>query len=438
MGENLWFHFEKVDADLTSQESRIWTETSENSKLEDIKRRLSSTTWTKIESLKTLIQKREYKKFQREIGLTSPKDVDGKLWKKSLEYFNNYLKKIKRENSSSYHFSSQLRDLTLGISTPSAPINPDSIDSTNNRFNNITETYDGSKLNSASKQYLSKYETLPPSIYNLIFSWKDQIKQWQLWNCYLISGLIELSNTQYFDTLMRTSVTRVRFNDGAPWFTVKIPLWEPDGRDILIKDSEILMAKLKWNIGYKLLELAYIKNKRPNNRAWNIYSPITNEEIQKTRWWITKDVLQTFLGHHNIWFSDWWTARTWNSWKTLSELSQNKKNEITNYLSSFNWRIWNRFTDLGTPPSKNGDSDSFQIEWNTLYNWHSYALASVEKNADWSINRIHLKNPRNNEQTEWGTDVKLSLNGFFSAFSYMGVWKLKVDTFLDDKWVSYA
>jgi hypothetical protein len=177
--------------------------------------------------------------------------------------------------------------------------------------------------------------------YNRIFSWKEELAQWQLGNCYLVSGFIELANTQYFDTLMRTSITRVQFKDDwALWYNIRIPLWEPDGRDILIKDSELSMASIRWNIGYKLLELAYVKNKRRNNRDWNRYAPVSRWEMQGIVWWATKEVLQTFLGRHNIWFSDFWTERLWASWQTLSALPQRKKDEITNYLRNFNWRTW--------------------------------------------------------------------------------------------------
>jgi len=72
-----------------------------------------------------------------------------------------------------------------------------------------------------------------------------------------------------------------------------------------------------------------------------------------------------------------------------------------------------------------------------LYHWHAYALHSVEKRQNWDIYVI-VRNPRNNTETDWGSNIKLSLNEFFHAFSYIWVWKIKVDTFLDDQWVSRA
>lgn len=449
MGENLWFHFERIDPDQTSQESRIWTERSPKSRLQNINNELNSYSWDKANKLKTLIQNREYVKFQKEIWFTSKTDLDWKLWGNTFNQLKIYLSKIDQETNeieiNQEETKDELSNLWLSVITPEQITQRKTTSTTKNTIetnSSVEESQneiDNLKINRAARRYLSKYESLSPSMYNLLFSWKEEIWQWQLWNCYMISWLIELTNTQYFDTLMKTSISRVRFKDDwSLWFTVKLPLWEPDGRDILIKDSEILMARVRWNIGYKLLELAYIKNKRPNNKKWNTYYPVSNEEIDATSGWNMTEVLQKFLWKNNIGFCNFWSIETDYKGLPLSSLSSKRKWEIINYLKNFNGTIWNSFTNLGTPMASGWDESTFIVWWNTLYNSHVYALSSVEKDSNWNVNYVYVKNPWNNKKKVWGSELKLSLNEFFNAFSYIWAWKIKVDTFLDDNWVSYA
>lgn len=437
MDWRLWFHLEtnigRSDALQTSEAAKTWTETSPDSKLSDINNRLNSVDWNRVDNLKDLIQRREYKKFQKEIWLTWSENLNWKLWAKSLEMLDIYLSKLDQVEASQQSTGQELGSLWTSIVAPRQTVYADNgkvdqIDTNapNNRIDFI-------KINYASKRYLSKYESLDQNTYELLFSWKEELWQWQLPNCYLISWLIELANTQYFDTLMRTSIKRVQFKeDNAMWYNIRIPLWEPDGRDILIKDSELELSEVRWHDGYKLLELAYVKNKRDNNAEWNKYSPVTYDEIvAATNTWTMTRVLQVFLWKHNIGFSDFWSNFTDNEGLLLSSLPQERKTEITNYLKHFDGTIWNKFTNLGTPvrENKDWDSASFEVWWKTMYYWHTYALSSVDDDLN-----IYVKNPRNNNEP-WGSEVKLSLNEFFNSFSLIRVGRIKVDTFLDDEWI---
>ena len=433
MTESLWYHFE---SELTPQVARIWTETSPNSKLKNINEELNSPKRQnigEIKELKQLIQSREYKKFQKKIWLTWSKNLDWKLWKTSLESFNNYLKILEQIKHNQQDTRQQLDDLWASIR------NPQQITTTDNgNTEQITASTsaeeaqnisDNIEINRAAKKLLSKHEKLSEGEYNKIFAGKDIIQQWQLWDCYLVSWIIELSNTQYFDTLMRTSIKRVQFkDDNSLWYSIKIPLWEPNGRDILIKDSELDIAKIKWNIGYKLLEISYVKNRRPNDSEWNKYSPVTESEFAEIwKWWSSTIVLRTFLGKHNIWFNDFWTANTWKNRKTLSDLSRERKLEITNFLKHYNWNIWNRFIFLWTADF---GTDSFYVWNNLFYTKHSYAISSVKLDWKWRIEEIHLKNPGNDPSIEWWSDAKINLNEFFNAFSYIEACKVNTNTFL--------
>ena len=435
MPERVWYRLESANHLTTSEAARRWTETSPKSKLNEVNSKLSSAKSNEAKELKDLINKREYKDFQKKIWIKSFYDLDWKIWPRTLASFNTYMEKLERNNETVHQTNQDLQNLQNDVR--------------NNNNQQVLQDYvhrpefqqlsDSAKIHKNAREYLSKHESLSEAQYNQLFSWKEQLSQWQIGNCYMVSWLIELANTQYFDTLMRTSITRVQFkDDGSLWYNIRIPLWEPNGRDILIKDFEINSAKINWNIGYKLLEIAYVKSKRRNDAEWNRYSPVTEWEYQAISWWTIEGALRTFLGGNNIWFSNFGTFPIWKSWASLASGSQSQITEITNYLKNFNWRIWNQFSCLTTAPSPGGDSESFRVGWNTFWKNHAYALDSVEKDSQWNIRYINVKNPWNDQRKAWGSDLSLTLNEFFNAFSYMWVWKIKVDTFLDNRWINYA
>lgn len=409
-----------VDPEWTPQTARLWTETSPNSKLENINTELSSFSWNKVDKLKELIKKREYVKFQKEIWLTNKKDLDWKLWQWSLNKLKTYLKTLDETEAKEVNLDEERKkvdNLCLSIITP---------ENINGRINQTDELRQ--KIGKAAKKYLSKYEKLSTSDCNLLFSKRLELRQWYLWDCYLIAWLIELSNSQYFDALVRTSISRVRCNDWGLWWVVKIPLWEPDARDILIKDNELYKARVNWDIGYKLLEIAYVKNRRPNNKTWNEYYPVTDEEIDSIEWWYTLDALKTLLWKKNVGSCDFWSFENAKKWLDLHNLPQSAKNEIKNYLKNFDWSTWNNYTEIGT---FNISTKVWKYE---LFPSHAYALVGVET-ENWEITYINVKEPRGKDNAG---NLRLTLDEFFDAFAYIKVGKINVDTFLDDIWDSYA
>ena len=234
-------------------------------------------------------------------------------------------------------------------------------------------------------RYLANHETMGEEEYNQLFAWKDQLQQWQLGDCYLVSWINQLSHAQHFDTLMRTSLKRVKRVDWSKWYQVQIPLWEPSWRKILIKDLELGVAMIKWKPWFKLLELAYAKNKlRKNDAYWNRYRPITKEELKKINWWRTHEVLQTFLGKQNIWFSDYWTlAKNFRKGKPLNQLPQAKKYDILNYLKKYDSSIWNKFISLASLPWWS-DQHSYTVWWKTIYYRHAYSISWIKKDSQWN------------------------------------------------------
>ena len=299
----------------------------------------------------------------------------------------------------------------------------------------IWNTMDNFTIQKREELYLSNHEKLSEVEYDRLFSWKERLQQWQLGDCYLVSWIHQLANVQYFDTLMRTSIQRMKWKNWDLWYQIQIPLWEPSWRKILLKDSELNVAKIRGNNWYMLLELAYAKNRRPNNKKWNAYSPITSGELQKIQGWWTHEVLQTFLGKNNVWFNDFWTMNNYKQHKTLSQSSQTAKTEIHNFLKNYSPSIWNRFVSLGSL-LWSSDSRSYTVWWKTLYRKHAYSLTWVKKDDKWNIKSITVLNPWNKEW-EWKNYQDFTLNEFLQAFSCMSCWKIKTKEFLNEKSLAY-
>ena len=402
------------DTLITSEYSKDWTEKSPNSKLNAINSILNDKriqNIKKIKELKVKIKNREYRSLQKTVWVPFNR-CDWKLWPESLSYLKNYINKLAKENHISMQTNSNLSNLQWNIQ-------------------NVTDTIN---IQHNEAQYLASHETMSQIEYNRLFSWKERLQQWQLGDCYLVSWIHELANAQHFDTLMRTSIQRVQRN-GWSWecgYQIKIPLWEPTGRKIYLKDSEIRIARIRWNIWYKLLELAYAKNKlRKNDKNWNRYTPITPSELQKIEWWWTHEVLTTFLGKQNIWFNDFWTMKNYREGKRLSVSSSTAKTEITNFLKHYNPRIWNKFVSLA---SLKGSSDkkSYNVWWKILYHRHAYSLSWVNKDGAWNIISIRVLNPWN-AQWVWKNYQDFTPSEFFNSFSAMSCGKIKARTFLDNK-----
>ena len=219
----------------TSEVAKQWTEKSPNSKLSSFNKTLSN---PKIKNIKevssifNLIKSREYRQIQKVVGVPYNK-CDGKLWNESFLYFKNYINKFASIQWRLVNTNNNLSRLQTHIQE---------------NIWHITNVVDTVRIDKNSNQYLANNETLSIDSYNKLFSWKERIQQWQLGDCYLVSWIHELSRAQHFDTLMRTSIQRVSWNNWDQWYQIKIPFWEPSWRKILIKDREISIAKIKWNI----------------------------------------------------------------------------------------------------------------------------------------------------------------------------------------------
>ena len=410
------------DSLITSEYAKKRTEKSPNSKLNVITKAFKDSKLSKIievNKLKVLIMNRSYREFQRLVWVPY-KRCDWKLWNESLSYFKNHIDELTRQNNTVTQTGSYLSNLHWNISMINNGIW---------QLENLTDTI---HIQHNEAQYLTFHETMSQNEYNRLFSGKERLQQWQLGDCYLVSWINELARAQHFDTLMRTSIQRMKRNDWELWYQIKIPLWEPSWRKILLKDSEIPVAKIRWNVWYKVLELAYAKNKlRKNDRNGNRYYPITSSELKRISWWWTKEVLQSFLGKQNIWFNDFWYK---DKKEPLSKLSWTQKNEIHNFLKNYNPSIWNKFVSLSSLSWSN-DTESYIVWWKKIYRKHAYSLTWVKKNSKWEIVSIRVLNPWNAQWT-WKNYQDFTLNEFYSAFSAMSCGKIKIQSFLDNKWMA--
>lgn len=419
----------RQDLLITSEYAKNRTEKSPNSKLKDILNILNNPKLQKVKEFKELknkINNREYRTFQKIIWVPYNK-CDWKLWKETFEYFSNYIDKLKKEDNLFASIRNWLSEIWSSITEYVWDIFWNNSWWNMNENTNLTDTIN---IRRNEAQYLAAHETMSQSEYNKIFSWKEKLQQWQLGDCYLVSSINQLVRAQHFDTLMRTSIQRIkRKDDWSFWYRIKIPLWEPKWRIILLKDSELSVAKIRWNIWFKILELAYAKNKlRKNNKEGNKYRPITSWEFSKISWWRMKEVFETFLWKHNIWFNTFWDKKRK---KPLNTISQNNKRQIIWFLKNYVPNIWNKFVSLSSIWWKS-DSDKYTIGWKTMYHKHAYALTKVNKDWNWNIKWITVLNPRNSEW-DWNNYLNFTVDEFFQAFSYMSCGKIKTETFLDNK-----
>ena len=400
------------DTLITSEYSKDWTEKSPNSKLNTINSILNDKriqNINKIKELKVKIKNREYRSLQKTVWVPFNR-CDWKLWPESLSYLKNYIDKLTKENHISIQTNSYLHNLQWNLE-------------------NFTDTL---HIQNNEAQFLASHETMSQSEYYSLFLGKERLQQWQLGDCYLVSWINELARAQHFDTLIRTSIQRMKRDNWELWYQIKIPLWEPSGRKIYLKDSEIKVARIRWNKWYKLLELAYAKNKlRKNDKNWNRYAPITPSEIQKIEWWWTHEVLTTFLGKENIWFNDFWTMKNYREGKRLSTLPLKVKNEITNFLKHYDPRIWNKFVSLASLTGSS-DKNSYNVWWKILYHRHAYSLSWVKKDSAWNLVSIRVLNPWNTKWA-WKNYQDFTPSEFFNSFSAMSCGKIKTRTFLDNK-----
>ena len=122
MSETYWFMLERDFNNnnklITLESAKNRTERSPKSKLNQIKTKLNSAKSNEAKKLNDLVNKREYRQFQKEIWINTKKWLDWKLWGISLKYLENYLSKIDQTETSKKDFNQELEDLWYSIRNP--------------------------------------------------------------------------------------------------------------------------------------------------------------------------------------------------------------------------------------------------------------------------------------------------------------------------------
>lgn len=263
---------------------------------------------------------------------------------------------------------------------------------------NIYAPWAYSKLMDKERIYIDNGEkyTLSLKDYNELFCNFYQNKQGELWDCYLVSTIRGLARTEFFDTLIRTSITK--YNDGS--YTVRLPLWEPWWKLYKISKYEIDKAKIKWRDWYKILELAYIKC-----ASWNT-GTLTEEDIKKAEAGTWRDCLSRLL------WCEWYTVYSiWNFAMQVANAGENslsdaEKKRAKELLKNFNPSMWDIVS-----------VDRWGRKEKNLRPRHVQAVVGVIKDSNWEVSKVVIENPWNNTEVE--TTHEVSIDDFLKQVTHI-------------------
>lgn len=296
-----------------------------------------------------------------------------------------------------------------------------------NEINNVVDKLNSNDINNKSETYLKNNETLKKEDFNRLFSGKENIRQGRLWDCYLITTINILSRSQIFEPLIRTSVRIVQWG-----YTIRLPLWEPQGKTISIKDSELDAAAVQGNIWYKILEIAYAKQTTGE-------SIMTKESIKKIRGGRPSKALQTLVGKNNIGFTTLWghyikKDLASNSTSRISSETDSQNlpipystkeiSQVKNTLKNYQLAHWTKFIAVSSYPGES-DQHFYKIEGKQIFYKHAYAVLWVEKDSKGNISRVLIQNPWNkddkNKPNNGKWNFSLSFENFLKAFPLMDI-----------------
>lgn len=256
--------------------------------------------------------------------------------------------------------------------------------------------------------YLNHYRKITDEDYIKLFGWLNKMWQWALGDCYLISTINTLARCKYFDTLMKTSLKA--WPNGS--YTLYMPLGEPWWVHVDVSQDELKLAKVTWNLWYKIIEIWFAKYILKQTKLGSLdYSELAR--IAGGRPWFA---LQTLLWARSL---EWFTM----------PLKSKKPQTVINLLKTYNLKQGQWFITLSSFPWKS-DQHSYNIRDHTIYYGHAYAVIWVEKDWNWWIKNIKVQNPWNTASRQGWNMIDLSLNEFFTAFSSMDVAML-TDNFLN-------
>lgn len=256
----------------------------------------------------------------------------------------------------------------------------------------------------AELNYLMLYKKLSYKDYFELFNRFVDVRQWSLWDCYLVSSIKSLARSRYFDTLMMTSIQKNK--DGS--FNLYLPLWNPSWKKIHISREELKLAKINWSDWYKILEVWFAKEVllRKNWLLLYIWDmpdiKLTRDSMNGIIWWNSFNALAILLWPFNV-------------KRQLINNNLKCKNFIINELKKFNPRNWDLIviSSCRRPEWVPSSQKTYKINGRSMYYNHAYSLYAVEKRWD-HIESVTLEDPTNNKKK-----IKLTLLWFMLSFYQM-------------------
>lgn len=271
--------------------------------------------------------------------------------------------------------------------------------------------------------YFNLFKKLSEQEYKKLFTWFKNMRQWWIWDCYLVAAIKILARSRFFDTLMMTSIEAHWENE----YIVYMPLWEPNWLPIRITGKDLEATAIRWSTGYKILEASFAKYLL--YREGKIITPdvILNKDIlKKIAKWSTGCALQTIL----------WPKSFYN------QILQNKvsnRNFMIDALYNFDPKNLCSISISSKVADWKTDQHSFNVWNSTIYYNHVYSVLSITKSG-WYIESITLDNPWNSTTKPWWKNITLSLRELFDICGFMNVWKitpnfLNLATFDYETWI---
>lgn len=253
----------------------------------------------------------------------------------------------------------------------------------------------------AEYTYLFLYKKLSFEEYDKLFNGFVNVKQWWFWDCYLISTIKSLARSRYFDTLMMTSIE----NDKDGSYNIYFPLWNPNWKKIHISKEELKLAKIKWSLWYKILEIWFSKEMLFRSHwsllyLWDMPDiKLTKESMNCIVWWNSFYALATLLWYENI------------RRQTIANIPE-RKDIILKELNKFDPKNLDLIIVSSNRRPKNvpNSQKTYIVDNETMYYHHAYSVYAVEKRWNF-IHSVILEDPANNKRK-----IKLSLFGFMSSF----------------------
>ena len=357
-------------------------------------------------------------------------------WRWYIKKYDNikYLREIKQEISQKWIIIKSVNDIKMFLEILSnEPLS--------NRFTNKREYIE------RKNEFLQENETLSKDKFNELFKdWEDKwkygiwnIHQTDLWFCYAYTWFELLKKSNFFETLIRTSMRETN-----NWREIKFPLWDPNWHIKKKKKSEIdseysFMDEEKQQqrnvninsnsaLWFKILEIAFIKEylinpptrineiglvKKAKNEyetTWDI--TVNWELLNLLEWWRTTEFMERIL---------WNTINTYRTNSTVII-------PLLWYINSWNIKI---MLDSTTNKWWPKTVDCTLKNWNIkqIRTNHAYSIERIYTSKNTSEKIVVIVNPRDTSKK-----IEITIDECLKVFNHADVTTINLDkTFTEEK-----